>query len=51
MIVGAGLTGGTAAKALRKQGYAGELLILAEEPSFPFGRRAVSRYCSKPCGP
>jgi GTP cyclohydrolase IA len=34
VIVGAGLTGGTAAKELRKQGYADELLILAEEPSF-----------------
>ena len=43
VIVGAGLTGGTAAKELRKQGYAGELLILAEEPSFPFGRPPLTK--------
>jgi 3-phenylpropionate/trans-cinnamate dioxygenase ferredoxin reductase subunit len=43
VIVGAGLTGGTAAKELRKQGYADELLILAEEPSFPFGRPPLTK--------
>lgn len=43
VIVGAGLTGGTAAKALRKEGYTGELLILAEEPSFPFGRPPLTK--------
>jgi monoamine oxidase len=37
VIVGAGLTGGAAAKELRKRGYADELLMLAEEPSLPFG--------------
>ena len=43
VIVGAGLTGGTAAKALRKQGYAGELLILTDEPGFPFGRPPLTK--------
>jgi 3-phenylpropionate/trans-cinnamate dioxygenase ferredoxin reductase component len=43
VIVGAGLTGGTAAKELRKQGYADELLILAEEPSLPFGRPPLTK--------
>lgn len=43
MIVGAGLTGGTAAKELRKQGYGDELLILAEEPSLPFGRPPLTK--------
>ena len=43
VIVGAGLTGGTAAKELRQQGYVDELLILAEEPSFPFGRPPLSK--------
>ena len=43
VIVGSGLTGGTAAKELRKQGYSDELLILAEEPSFPFGRPPLTK--------
>jgi 3-phenylpropionate/trans-cinnamate dioxygenase ferredoxin reductase subunit len=43
VIVGAGLTGGNAAKELRKQGYADELLILADEPSFPFGRPPLTK--------
>jgi 3-phenylpropionate/trans-cinnamate dioxygenase ferredoxin reductase component len=43
VIVGAGLTGGTAAKELRKQGYVDELLILAEEPSLPFGRPPLTK--------
>jgi len=43
VIVGAGLTGGNAAKELRKRGYAGELLILADEPSYPFGRPPLTK--------
>ncbi len=43
MIVGGGLTGGTAAKTLRKEGYSGELLILGDEPSFPFGRPPLTK--------
>ena len=43
VIVGTGLAGGNAAKELRKQGYADELLILTEEPSFPFGRPPLTK--------
>ena len=43
VIVGAGLTGGTAAKTLRKLGYAGELLIVAGESSLPFGRPPLTK--------
>jgi 3-phenylpropionate/trans-cinnamate dioxygenase ferredoxin reductase subunit len=43
VIVGGGMAGGNAAKELRKQGYAGELLILAEEPSRPFGRPPLTK--------
>jgi 3-phenylpropionate/trans-cinnamate dioxygenase ferredoxin reductase subunit len=43
VIVGAGLTGGTAAKTLRKEGYGGELLILGDEPSLPFGRPPLTK--------
>src|SRR6202521_583004 len=43
VIVGAGLTAGTAAKTLRKEGYGGELLILGDEPSFPFGRPPLTK--------
>jgi 3-phenylpropionate/trans-cinnamate dioxygenase ferredoxin reductase component len=43
VIVGAGLTGGTTAKALREAGYAGELLILGEEASLPFGRPPLTK--------
>jgi 3-phenylpropionate/trans-cinnamate dioxygenase ferredoxin reductase subunit len=43
VIVGGGLTAGTAAKTLRKEGYGGELLILGDEPSFPFGRPPLTK--------
>jgi 3-phenylpropionate/trans-cinnamate dioxygenase ferredoxin reductase subunit len=43
VIIGGGMTGGNAAKELRKRGYAGELLILAEEPSRPFGRPPLTK--------
>src|SRR6476620_6038588 len=43
VIVGGGLTGGNAAKELRKHGYADELLILTDEPSFPFGRPPLTK--------
>jgi 3-phenylpropionate/trans-cinnamate dioxygenase ferredoxin reductase subunit len=43
VIIGAGMTGGNAAKELRQQGYRGELLILADEPSLPFGRPPLTK--------
>jgi 3-phenylpropionate/trans-cinnamate dioxygenase ferredoxin reductase subunit len=43
VIAGGGLTGGSAAKGLRKEGYTGELLILTGEPSLPFGRPPLSK--------
>jgi 3-phenylpropionate/trans-cinnamate dioxygenase ferredoxin reductase component len=43
VIVGGGLTGGTAARELRKQGYSGGLLILGDEPTFPFGRPPLTK--------
>jgi len=43
VIVGGGMTGGNAAKELRKRGYAGELLILGDEPSRPFGRPPLTK--------
>jgi 3-phenylpropionate/trans-cinnamate dioxygenase ferredoxin reductase subunit len=43
VIVGAGLAGGNAAKTLRKEGYGGELLILGDEPSLPFGRPPLTK--------
>jgi 3-phenylpropionate/trans-cinnamate dioxygenase ferredoxin reductase subunit len=43
VIVGAGMTGGNAAKELRKLGYDGELLMLSDEPSLPFGRPPLTK--------
>jgi 3-phenylpropionate/trans-cinnamate dioxygenase ferredoxin reductase subunit len=43
LIVGAGLTGGSAAKALRKAGYRREVLMLAGEPTYPFGRPPLTK--------
>lgn len=41
--MGGGLTGGNAAKTLRKHGYAGELMILGDEPALPFGRPPLTK--------
>ena len=43
VIVGSGLTGGTAAVTMRKEGYTGELLILGDEPTLPFGRPPLTK--------
>jgi 3-phenylpropionate/trans-cinnamate dioxygenase ferredoxin reductase component len=43
VIVGGGLTGGTAAKVLRNEGYSGELSILSAEASLPFGRPPLTK--------
>ena len=43
VIVGGGLTGGNAAKELRKRGYAGDLVMVTDEPSLPFGRPPLTK--------
>ena len=43
LIVGGGLAGGNAAKALREEGYTGDLSILCQEPDFPFGRPPLTK--------
>jgi len=43
VIVGTGLAGGNAAKALRQEGYAGELTMIGDEPGVPFGRPPLSK--------
>lgn len=43
VIVGAGLTGGTAAKTLRAHGYRSRLVLIGDEPGLPFGRPPLSK--------
>jgi 3-phenylpropionate/trans-cinnamate dioxygenase ferredoxin reductase subunit len=43
VIVGAGEAGGTAAGALRDQGYDGELILLGDEPLPPYERPPLSK--------
>jgi 3-phenylpropionate/trans-cinnamate dioxygenase ferredoxin reductase subunit len=43
VIVGAGLSGGKAAEALREQGYAGPVTILGSEPHPPYERPPLSK--------
>jgi 3-phenylpropionate/trans-cinnamate dioxygenase ferredoxin reductase subunit len=43
VIVGAGLTGGNAAKTLREDGWRGRLTLIGEEPGVPFGRPPLSK--------
>ncbi len=43
VIVGAGQAGLRAAEALRKQGYAGPLLLLGDEPHLPYERPPLSK--------
>ena len=43
VIVGTGMAGGNAAKALRQEGYAGELTMIGDEPGVPFGRPPLSK--------
>jgi len=43
VIVGAGLTGGSAAKTLREDGWRGRLTLIGEEPGVPFGRPPLSK--------
>jgi 3-phenylpropionate/trans-cinnamate dioxygenase ferredoxin reductase component len=43
VIVGAGQGGGQAAMALRRQKYAGSVLMIGEEPDLPYERPALSK--------
>ena len=43
VIVGSGLAGGTAAKTLRNEGYAGPVILIGDEPGVPFGRPPLSK--------
>ncbi|MEV0115703.1 FAD-dependent oxidoreductase [Streptomyces sp. NPDC050844] len=43
VIVGAGITGATAALTLRAEGYAGELTLVGDEPELPYRRPPLSK--------
>ncbi|WP_336082155.1 NAD(P)/FAD-dependent oxidoreductase [Nocardia sp. SSK8] len=43
VIVGTGVAGATAAQTLRREGYAGEIVLLGAEPDLPYRRPAVSK--------
>ncbi|WP_278262081.1 FAD-dependent oxidoreductase [Nocardia sp. AG03] len=43
VIVGTGVAGATAAQALRREGYSGEIVLLGAEPDLPYRRPAVSK--------
>jgi 3-phenylpropionate/trans-cinnamate dioxygenase ferredoxin reductase component len=42
-IVGAGLAGGSAAAALRDDGFSGRIVLIGREPGIPFGRPPLSK--------
>lgn len=44
VIVGASLAGLRAAEALRREGFAGKLTIVGDEPSLPYDRPPLSKY-------
>ena len=43
MIVGAGMAGGNAARALRAEGFDGPVTLIGDEPGVPFGRPPLSK--------
>jgi 3-phenylpropionate/trans-cinnamate dioxygenase ferredoxin reductase subunit len=43
VILGAGMSGGVAAKTLREEGYTGRLVLIGNEPGVPFGRPPLSK--------
>src|ERR1051326_4401907 len=45
VVVGASLAGGTAAAALREEGFDGTLVLIGEEPDLPYERPPLSREC------
>ena len=43
LIIGGGLAGGTAAEALREEGYDGDITVVAAEPHPPYQRPPLSK--------
>src|SRR5581483_806978 len=43
VVLGAGMSGGVAAKTLRGEGYDGRLVLIGHEPTPPFGRPPLSK--------
>ena len=43
LIIGGGLAGGTAAEALRKEGFDGDITVVAAEPHLPYQRPPLSK--------
>jgi heterodisulfide reductase subunit A-like polyferredoxin len=46
VIVGAGAAGGTAAEALRQNGYTGRIVMIGAEPHLPYDRTKLSKALS-----
>ena len=43
VILGSGLAGGNAAATLRDEGFRGQVVVISQEPGFPFGRPPLSK--------
>src|SRR5579864_1308679 len=43
VILGAGMSGGVAARTLREEGHAGRIVLIGHEPGVPFGRPPLSK--------
>ena len=43
VIIGAGMAGGNAARALREEGFDGRITMIGDEPGVPFGRPPLSK--------
>jgi 3-phenylpropionate/trans-cinnamate dioxygenase ferredoxin reductase subunit len=48
LVVGAGLGGLRAAEGLRAHGYAGEIVVVGDEPHQPYNRRRCRKVRSEP---
>ncbi len=43
VILGSGMAGGVAARTLREEGYEGPIVVIGDEPGWPFGRPPLSK--------
>src|SRR5256885_8274721 len=43
VVLGSGMAGGVAVKAVREEGYGGRLVLIGPEPTLPFGRPPLSK--------